>query len=153
MAGSTTSSRFGSALIDFNDFSNSPFIGWGRGSMRYGGRAFTFFSDDQHRNNSVTDILATYGIFLFLFYFYMYYSSLKALCVYNGFNTHFAFYSLIVILILGFSQSIFLKPFFYSILFLGYTHKPGKVLQIQEPPDSNKLNAGSSRPFQTNLMK
>jgi hypothetical protein len=122
LAGTTTSSRFGSALVDYNDFLKSPLIGWGRGVMRYGGRSFTFFSEDQHRNNSVTDVLATYGIFLFLFFFYNYYMSLKKLCLSSGFNTNFAFYALLVVLILGFSQSIFLKPFFYSILFLQFTH-------------------------------
>ncbi len=135
MAGSTTSSRFGSALIDFTDFLKSPYIGWGRGALRYGGRTFTFFSDDQHRNNSVTDVLATYGLFLFLFYFYSYYSSLKSLCLTNGFNTHFAFYALLVILILGFSQSIFLKPFFYSILFLRFIGKTNQTQAREEQHD------------------
>jgi hypothetical protein len=125
MASTTTSSRFGSALIDITDFSASPFIGWGRGVMRYGGRSFSFFSEDQHRNNSVTDLLATYGLFIFLFYFFNYYMSLKALCLKSGFNPHFAYFSLLVILILGFSQSIFLKPFFYSLMFLRFTQDEG----------------------------
>ncbi|HEV7230304.1 MAG TPA: hypothetical protein VGO45_03185, partial [Bacteroidia bacterium] len=129
----TTSSRFGSALVDFNDFLKSPFIGWGRGVMRYGGRSFTFFSEDQHRNNSVTDVLATYGIFLFLFFFYNYYKSMKKLCLQSGFNPNFAIYALLVILTLGFSQSIFLKPFFYSILFLQFTHDRPAV-QIESAP-------------------
>jgi hypothetical protein len=122
MANTTTSSRFGSALVDITDFAKSPFIGWGRGVMRYGGREFSFFSEDQHRNNSVTDLLATYGIFIFLFYFYNYYLSLKGLCFSSGFNPQFAYYALLVILLLGFSQSIFLKPFFYSLMFLRFTH-------------------------------
>ncbi len=121
LAGSTTSSRFGSASVDFADFTQSPWIGWGRGVMRYGGRSFAFFSEDQHRNNSVTDLLATYGIFLFLTFFYHYYQSLKALCRTSNFRTAFAGYALIVILMLGFSQSIFMKPFFYSLLFIHYT--------------------------------
>lgn len=122
LANTTTSSRFGSALADFKDFSSSPYIGWGRGVMRYGGKSFTFFSEEQHRNNSVTDLLATYGIFLFLFYFYNYYASLKSMCISNNFNAGFAILALLVILMLGFSQSIFLKPFFYSMLFLQYIY-------------------------------
>jgi len=134
LAGSTTSSRFGSALIDIEDFSKSPFIGWGRGVMRYGGRAFSFFSEDQHRNNSVTDLLATYGIFLFLFYFYNYWKSLRALCQSSGFNAHFSYFALLVILLLGFSQSIFMKPFFYSILFLQYTYGTMREDKKEELP-------------------
>ena len=122
LAGTTTSSRFGSALADYNDFITSPYIGWGRGVMRYGGKSFAFFSGDQHRNNSVTDLLASYGIFIFILYFYSYYSSLKTLCINYKFKTQFAILALMVILTLGFSQSIFLRPFFYSILFLQYTY-------------------------------
>jgi hypothetical protein len=122
LAGSTTTSRFGSASVDLADFSTSPFIGWGRGVMRYGGRSFTFFSEDQHRYNSVTDLLATYGIFLFLFFFSNYYQSLKMLCSGSGFKASFAPYALLVILMLGFSQSIFMKPFFYSLMFIQFVY-------------------------------
>ena len=141
MAGTTTSSRFGSALIDIQDFSNSPFIGWGRGVMRYGGRSFSFFSEDQHRNNSVTDLLATYGIFIFLFYFYNYYKSLKGICQSSGFNPQFGSYALLVILLIGFSQSIFMKPFFYSLMFLRFTHGEearGGVTKIAAALGQNK---------------
>jgi hypothetical protein len=123
LAGTTTSSRFGSAAVDLADFTNSPWIGWGRGVMRYGGRPYTFFSEDQHRNNSVTDLLATYGIFLTVFFFFNYYKSLKYLCLNEDFRKSFAPYALVVILTLGFSQSIFLRPFFYSLLFLHLIYK------------------------------
>lgn len=132
LAGTTTSSRFGSALADYTDFLGSPYIGWGRGVMRYGGKSFAFFSEDQHRNNSVTDLLATYGIFIFLLYFYCYYSSLKKICINYKFKTQFAILALMVILTLGFSQSIFLKPFFYSMLFLQYTYDTKSYKNITE---------------------
>jgi hypothetical protein len=127
LANTTTSSRFGSALADFNDFVNSPLIGWGRGVMRYGGKHYAFFSEEQHRNNSVTDLLATYGIFLFIFYFVNYYYSLKKYCVYCAFNPKFAIWGLLVILILGFSQTIFLRPFFYSLLFIHYVYNENET--------------------------
>jgi len=122
MAGTTTSSRFGSAMADINDFSTSPLIGWGRGQTRYGGRVYAFFTEDQHRNNSVTDLLATYGIFIFIMYFAWYYKGLHGMCVEANFQTGFAGFALLVILMLGFSQSIFLKPFFYSLLFIQYNY-------------------------------
>jgi hypothetical protein len=122
LAGTTTSSRFGSASVDIADFASSPFIGWGRGVMRYGGRPFAFFSEDQHRNNSVTDLLATYGIFIFILYFTNYYLSLRAICKDNVHSIPFAAMALLVILALGFSQSIFMKPFFYSLLFIQFNY-------------------------------
>jgi len=123
LAASTTSSRFGSASVDLADFASSPYIGWGRGVMRYGGRAFSFFSEEQHRNNSVTDLLATYGIFLFILFFFSYYQSFKYLCINSGFPSKFALYALLVVLTLGFSQSIFLRPFFHSLLFVQFVFK------------------------------
>jgi hypothetical protein len=44
------------------------------------------------------------------------------MCMSEGFRKSFAPYALVVILTLGFSQSIFLKPFFYSLLFLHLTY-------------------------------
>jgi hypothetical protein len=119
IAESTTSSRFGSALVDLRDFVKSPLIGWGRGENRYGGKQIIFFSVDQHRNNGVTNLLATYGIFIFVMYFYVYYRNLKNLCRVNLLNVRFAVFALLVILLLGFSQGIFTRPFFYCLLFIG----------------------------------
>ena len=126
IAGDDNTSRFGSGLSDLKDFAKSPFIGWGRGSMRFGGRKFTFFSEEQHRNNGLSSLLATYGIFIFIFYFYNYYKSFKYNCLNNSFNISFALFSLAVLFILGFSQTIFQYPFFSSIMFihLGYRFPP-----------------------------
>lgn len=119
LAQSTTSSRFGSALADLRDFSESPFIGWGRGTNRYGGKQFTFFSVSQHRNNGVTYLLATYGIIIFVVYFGIYYRNLRNICYYFNMTTAFALFALLIILLLGFSQAVFTRPFFYSLLFVG----------------------------------
>jgi len=119
LAQSTTSSRFGSALADLRDFSNSPLIGWGRGTNRYGGKQFTFFSVNQHRNNGVTYLLATYGIIVFVVYFGIYYRNLRNICNYFNMTTAFALFALLIILLLGFSQAVFTRPFFYTLLFVG----------------------------------
>lgn len=118
IADNDKSSRFGSGLADFKDFLGSPIIGWGRGAMRYGGRQFTFFTSEQHRNNGLTGLLASYGIVIFFVLLGNYYKSLKVLCTAYSFNKSFAFFSFIVILLLGFSQTIFQYPFFYSIMFI-----------------------------------
>lgn len=125
IANDDKSSRFGSGLADIQDFARSPIIGWGRGAMRYGGRQFTFFTAEQHRNNGLTALLASYGIVIFFVLLSNYYKSLKVLCVAYSFNKSFAFFSFVVILLLGFSQTIFQYPFFYSLMFihLMYTKK------------------------------
>lgn len=130
LAGTTTSSRFGSAEADFKDLAKSPFIGWGRGEMRYGGKQFTFFSSDQHRNNGVTDLFATYGIFLATFCFYYYYKAFKSICSYYQFNLSFAFAAIIIFLLLGFSQGIFQYPFFKSLLFLSTMYNQKSVKKL-----------------------
>lgn len=122
------SSRFGSATSDLRDFSTSPIIGWGRGAMRYGGKKFTFFTADQHRNNGLTGLLASYGIIIFCMLLYNYYKTLKVLCVENDFHKHFAIFAFIVILLLGFSQTIFQYPFFYSIMFIHYIYTDKNAL-------------------------
>ena len=126
LASSTTTSRFGSALVDMNHFYENPVIGYGRGKNRYGGKEVLFFSVDQHRNNGVTQLLVTYGIYIFCLYFFIYYKNLKKFMKYNDFNDKFAFASLLVIFILGFSQGIFTRPFFYSLLFLVIPSKINK---------------------------
>jgi hypothetical protein len=118
IADNDKSSRFGSGLADIKDWASSPIIGWGRGAMRYGGRQFTFFTAEQHRNNGLTALLASYGVVIFFVLLYNYYRSLKELCIAKSFNTQFAVFSFVVILLLGFSQTIFQYPFFYSLMFI-----------------------------------
>ena len=118
-----TSSRFGSGLADMKDFVRSPIIGWGRGAMRYGGRKFTFFTADQHRNNGLAALLASYGIVVTLVLFFNYYKSLKAMCIAHAFNSRFAGLALLVIMIMGFSQTIFQYTFFYSLMFIHLVYK------------------------------
>ncbi len=118
-----TSSRFGSALADLKEFSTSPLIGWGRGSMRYGGKKVKEYTAANHRNNGVTGLLATFGIFIFIFFFYNYYTGLRYATISNGLHPSYAFFSLVVILLLGFSQTIFQYSFFYSIMFIQFGYR------------------------------
>jgi hypothetical protein len=113
-----TTSRFGSAYADIKDFSTSPLIGWGKGEKRFGGRDFTFFSVDQHRNNGLTNALATYGIVAFITLLYNYYKSLQRMCLHYSFTSTFAIFLFVVFMMLGFGQSIFQYPFFMSIMFI-----------------------------------
>ncbi|HET7819532.1 MAG TPA: hypothetical protein VFL70_09515, partial [Bacteroidia bacterium] len=84
-----TTSRFGSAAADLEDFSTSPLIGWGKGEKRFGGKEFTFFTVEQHRNNGLTNVLATYGIFAFLTLLYNYFKTFNVLSAEHYFSKTF----------------------------------------------------------------
>lgn len=118
LASDTTTSRFGSALVDLRDFSENPIVGYGRGQNRYGGKEVLLFSVEQHRNNGLTQLLVSYGIYIFIMYFYLYYKNLKKYIVFQGFNKKFIVAVMLIIFILGFSQGVFTRSFFYSLLFL-----------------------------------
>ena len=117
IADESTSSRFGSALADYRLFEKSPIVGWGRGPMRYGGEV-SLFGKDEHRNNGAFILLATYGSLGFLMYFFLLYKSLKNINNLFLFRKRFALVSFFTILILGFAQDLFFKPFFLCFLFL-----------------------------------
>ena len=123
LASETTTSRFGSALADLQDFSKNPIIGYGRGQNRYGGRSYSFFSKNLHRNNGITQLLVTYGILIFVMYFYLYHLSFTVFCRQHGFNLKFATAMLFIVMIMGFSQAIFTKPFFFGLMFLSASTK------------------------------
>jgi hypothetical protein len=119
-------SRVGSGLADMKDFLKNPIIGWGRGEMRYGGKRFSFFTVDQHRNNGLAALLASYGIIVAFTLLYNYYKTFKTLCISYGFNLQFALLSLLILLVMSMGQTIFQYPFFYSIMFVHLACKKEK---------------------------
>lgn len=120
----TTTSRFGSGIVDFQLFLTHPFIGTGRMT------SFKYFTIDMHRNNGTMNLLATYGIFIFTLYFVLYYRSFRYICRYYRYTTRFALYLLIVVIVLGFSQAIFMRPLFYGLMMLFLTYsKPDTMVE------------------------
>ena len=117
MAEQTTASRFGSMLVDYNAFLKSPIIGWGTGVKRYEGKQYYKFVREQHRNNGLFGLLASYGAILTFLYFFWYYKSIKYYCMQHHFPAKFVPLALLIIFILGFSQYIFTRPFFFSFIF------------------------------------
>lgn len=116
--------RFSSAMLDWDSLKKSPIFGMGR-------RIETRFSgiDDpylRHRNNGISYLLVVYGPVIFIFYFFLVFKSFKYLCARFYFNPKFAYYSLIIILLMGFSESYFLRPFFYALTFYHLTHIVGR---------------------------
>jgi hypothetical protein len=120
LAEETTSSRFGSALADFRDFTDSPLIGYGRGGAKHNFIDEKFFGVEQHRNNGVFNLMVTYGVFITLFYLIRIYRTFRSIRNRYALHEYYAAFGFLLILILGFSQGIFMRPFFYCFLFLPF---------------------------------
>ncbi len=121
LANETTSSRFGSAIADYNSFIESPLFGYGRGGAKTNFKDEKLFDADNHRNNGVFNLLVTYGIFITVFYFSKIFQAFKAIGRKYQLPEYYAFFSFLIIMVLGFSQGIFMRPFFYAFLFLPIT--------------------------------
>jgi hypothetical protein len=116
--------RFKSAMLDINDFVENPLLGMGMTKeTRFEGKTQHRII---HRNNGVTNLLATYGIFIFLAYFALIYHSFRRMCSYYDFHKEFAWIALLVIMLAGFSEIFFNKIFFYSLTMIHLLYLPSK---------------------------
>lgn len=111
--------RFVSAQLDLIDFFNNPLLGRGRFEQtRFDVRE----PDDEillnHRTNSTTNMLVEFGMFGFLTFFIYMYRSFRALCISCHFKASFAFYAVIIVIIMGFYEMILIKPFFIGLSFM-----------------------------------
>jgi|SaaInlStandDraft_6_1057023.scaffolds.fasta_scaffold30062_2 hypothetical protein len=127
IAESSTSSRFGSALADYNLFIESPIVGWGRGPNRFGVNNSSYFSQAEHRNNGVFVLLATYGIIGLSLFYILYFKSYQAICMYYRVNKGFMLIAILTIFVIGFSQVLFSQLFFFNFLFLFLTYDSKKL--------------------------
>lgn len=118
VADETTASRFGSALADFNLIKESPLIGWGRGTNRYKISSYADFDEENHRNNGLTNLIVTYGIPMALVFLVFYYANFKEFAVFSGSTEDMTIPFFLVIIVCSFSQVLFMKSMFLSLLFL-----------------------------------
>ena len=142
-ADKTTSSRFGSALADLETFRQSPFIGKGRFGAQH-----EFISDEDltvefARNNGIFILLATYGLPLTLLYFYSILKTFTSIRKKFNFSIYYVLGGFAIMMVLGFSQAIFLRPFFYSFLFLAPVVSP--VLNLKKKNKSMLLAPAVNR--------
>ncbi len=108
--------RFKSAQLDLRDFVENPLLGMGMTKeTRFEGQTQHRII---HRNNGVTNLLATYGIFIFFAYFILIWFSFNRLCKAFDFNPAFAWLALIIIFMMGFSEIFFNKILFYALTML-----------------------------------
>lgn len=114
----TTTSRFGSALADYNLFKESPLFGYGRAGAKNNFKEEKFFDVGNHRNNGVFNLLVTYGLFITIIYLYKILETLKEVGVFFKLPNYYFIFSFIILLLLSFSQGILMRPFFYAFLFI-----------------------------------
>lgn len=121
VADQTTSSRFGSALADLELFSDSPWVGWGRGPKRYGSLTVTHLEKENHRNNGLFILLASYGLLGAVIYFVNVYRGLTAVEITR--KSKWVFLCFLILLALSFSQDILFKPLLLCIVFFSVVKK------------------------------
>lgn len=117
---SKSQNRFGSAILDINDWKERPLFGWSRNDeIIKNVKQYTIY--DLHRPNGLTNLLRSYGILYFLIVMLLLFNSSKQMCL--GYHiekpkiTGLLFFTIIIIS--AFSQVIFDFIFFKSLLFLG----------------------------------
>lgn len=103
-------SRMMSGQVNIESFKSSPIFGIGR----------FFYMDDEENtgNNGTTLLLAEFGLVGFLYYFVMMYSSYKTYCVSRGSSKYYPIAVIVGIIVLGYSQGLFQKPFFIGLTFM-----------------------------------
>ncbi len=103
-------SRIVSGKINMENFYSSPIFGIGR---------FFQVADDQNTgNNGTTLLLAEFGAVGFGYYFLMMFLSYRKYCRRYNFNSYFPLAIIAGLLVLGYSQGIFQKPFFMALCFM-----------------------------------
>lgn len=123
LADETTSSRFGSALADIVLIADNPVIGYGRNMQaQYGTEIFD--KEVMHRNNGLTRVIATWGLLGYLYLMMVFFGLRKLATALNPKKPLSPILPFLVLLISGFSQTIFQYPFFMGLVFLLVAIRP-----------------------------
>jgi hypothetical protein len=113
-----TPGRFGSLLLDFNDFKNNPIIGYG---VHTETRYVNYGGVEQQRTNGVSDYLVKFGIMGFLIMLYNFYRTFKKTGIArSGRNSIIIITSIMTV---TFSQVILATPFFLALQFYHFKVK------------------------------
>ena len=112
--------RFGSLIIDYNDFIKHPITGYGiqrRGTDKIQLRTQSKYNYTKLvRVNGFSDRLATFGILGMLFYIFSIYLSFKKYLTYHNYKGQFII--LIIFLMIEFATNLLTDPFWMVFLFL-----------------------------------
>jgi hypothetical protein len=127
--------RFGSALMDLEDFSDRPLLGWSRRiEVLFQTKVYDARS---HRPNGLTNFLRSYGLVYFAVYFYLVYTSFRSVGkFYNTNKTSLAVLGILLLWIVSFSELIFDLAFLKSLVFLHMVYKknPVKARKVSNRP-------------------
>ncbi len=123
--------RLANFVVDMQDAFSYPLTGRGKNEhTRF--ENFKEFGSTTHKNNGISDLAATYGIFFFIYYFTLMFNTVKMFSNKYGFyNNKFALALLLIIIIIGFSQVIFGSIFFLGLLFYSKINKTAKVVNYK----------------------
>lgn len=113
--------RFANFLVDMNDAFKYPISGRGANEItRYDN--FEGFNGKTHKNNGLSDLAAEYGLVFFVVYFFLLANSLLHLLDFDlKYRRLKSLVLLLVIMLLGFSQVIFMSFFFLALMFYSLT--------------------------------
>lgn len=117
--------RFVSGFLDFKEAFSHPFFG--KGFYNHNNGVFNYF--DNHRNNGTLFLLNKYGFIAFFLYFFMIFKFFKAICVEHSIPPRFGYIMLLSLILIGFGNKNFEKPFFigltmiYGIAYSGIRQK------------------------------
>ena len=103
-------SRIVSGKVNVENFLTSPIFGIGR--------YFEIKEEENSGNNGATLLLAEFGLLGFSYYFLMMLFSYREYCRLHNFNKNFSIAIVASLLVLGFSQGVFQKPFFMGLCFM-----------------------------------
>ena len=122
--GDTRNNRFNAALRDMEDISKRPLLGWSR-------RIEVLFKTKEHsqktrRPNGLTNFIRCYGLVYFTIYFVLVFTSFSNITkFYNGYSRPgLAFFGIILLWIVSFSELLFDLPFFKALVFLYSAYYP-----------------------------
>jgi len=120
---STRNNRFGAALMDWEDIKKR----WVLGSSR---RIEVIFgtqeaSMETRRPNGFTNFLRNYGFVYFSFYFFLVFFSFNCILRYHNSwgGGRLAFFGVVLLWVVSFSELIFDLAFFKALIFLSYAYR------------------------------
>jgi len=122
--------RIGSALVDTRDILKYPLFGRGRNRhTRYDVYESAEDTELSHRSNGFTDFIVEFGIPFSIYYYYYIFYSFKVLGRQHNRNKYIAYLAFFSIIVIGQSQTIFMRPIFLALFFLNvvYAHKPIRI--------------------------
>jgi hypothetical protein len=146
IADETTTSRFGSALADIYQIQQHPILGYGRNFLAQFGTAF-FDKETMHRNSGVTRIVVQWGILSLLYYILVFRGFRNIINVYSSSDKYSPIFLFIVLILSGFSQSIFQYSFFMGLIFLQIIGKQHEHSEFEE----NQLESFEVKYSHTNV--